>query len=220
MSHTKDMKNAEKRVFRLATLDDGLWEVYLGLFFALMSLYPITRSILGPVWNAGLVLGVLLLLVGLVWVVKRQLIIPRTGFVKFGQMTKKAISRAHILTWGLVLMTLIVWILSANRLLNEPTWDKLPKWFTDFDVDLVFALVIVATFALIAYTVSLPRFYLHGLLLGVGNFSGTVLQVYNDVKFQWPIALAGSIIAVIGIIALIRFLQTYPQPKMEASNAG
>jgi len=221
MSQTADIKTAEKEVFRLATLDDGIWEIYLGLFFALMSFYPITRSILGPIWNLILVLGVVLILAGLAWIIKRHLTNPRTGVVKFGSETLKRVKRAHILTWGLVLVTFSVLILSANRLLNEPTWEKLPQWFTDFDIDLVFALVTFTFFAVIAYTVGLPRFYLHGVLLGFGNFVGTVLLVSNDVKFQWPIALAGCIIAVIGVSALIQFLQSYALPAKEVrNNAG
>ena len=220
MSDTLHPKDAEKRVFRFATLDDGIWEIYLGLFFALMSIYNLTRSALGAVWNSVLVLGGLLLLVGVVWLVKRRLILPRTGVVKFGEGTKKRIKRAHLLTWGLVLLTFIVMILSASHLLNEPTWEKLPQWFTDFDIDLIFALVIFAFFAMIAYSVSLPRFYLHGLLLAVGNFTGAVLHAYNDAKFQWPVAIAGSIIAVIGVYVLFRFLREYPLPEMEVSNAG
>jgi hypothetical protein len=169
--------------------------------------------------NAGLVLGVLLLLVGLAWFLKRRLILPRSGVVKFGQSTKREIRNAHILTWGLVLATFAVLILSANRLITEPTWENLPRWFTDFDLDLVFALVIFAFFAMIAYSMGLPRFYLHGLLLAVGNFTSTVLLVYNEVQFGWPLALAGGIIAIIGAAVLFRFLQQHPLPEMEASNA-
>jgi hypothetical protein len=220
MSQTLHPKDAEKQVFRLATLDDGIWEIYLGLFFTLMSLYPLTRKLLGPAWNIVLVTGVLLALVGFVWLLKRSLTLPRTGVVKFNQGTKSKIRIANIITWVLVLGTFAVMILSANRILNEPTWKKLPKWFTDFDVDLVFALLIFACFAVIASAMSLPRFYLHGLLLGISNFAATVLLVYNDVKFQWPVAIAGSIIAIIGAFELVRFLQKYPVPEMETVNGG
>jgi hypothetical protein len=220
MSHTLNPKTAEKQVFRLATLDDGIWEIWLGLFFALMSLFPLTRRALGPLWNAGLVLGVILLLLGLAWFLKQRLILPRTGMVKFGPDTKKKLKNAHIITWGLVLATFAVLILSANRLLPQPTWENLPRWFTDFNIDLVFSLVIVAFFFMIAYAMSLPRFYLHGLLLGVGNFATTVLLVYKDTQFGWPVAVAGGIIAVIGVFVLFRFLQSYPLPEMEVSNAG
>ncbi len=57
MTQTLDMKNAEKQVFRLATFEDGIWEIYLGLFFTMMGFFPITRELLGPALNAVLISG-------------------------------------------------------------------------------------------------------------------------------------------------------------------
>jgi hypothetical protein len=209
MMQTVDMKNAEKQVFRLATFEDGLWEIYLGLFFTVMSFYSLTRELLGPALNAALVLGICLFLVGLVWIAKKSITQPRLGRVKFGTRTQQKIRTASLVTWGLVIATFALMILGSRQLLNEPTWERLPQWFSDFDVDLFFALLIVATFSLIAYATGARRFYFYGLLLGVSNFMTTVLSVYNDVKFGWPVALAGLIITAVGVSVLIRFFQDY-----------
>jgi hypothetical protein len=218
MTQTLDLNKAEKQAFRLATFEDGILEIYLGSFFVLMSFYSITRALLGPVLNAALILGLILILVGLVWIAKKRIILPRIGLVKFGSQTKKKIRAATILTWGLVLGTFALMILAATAVIREPSWGQLPQWFSDFDVDLFFALIIVGLFSLIAYTTGVSRFYLHGLLLGVGNFATTILLAYNDVKFGWPIALAGLMIAIIGISVLIKFLQEYPLPAEEAAD--
>lgn len=215
MMQTINMKDAEKQVFRLATFEDGIWEIYLGLFFTLMSIYSLTRDLLGPVLNAVFILGITLLLVGLGWIVKKRITQPRIGLVKLGSRTKQNIRFANLITWGLVLATFALLILGANSLISEPTWERLPQWFSDFDVDLLFALLIAAFFCLIAYTTELKRFYFYGVLLGVGNFVTTVLLVYNDVKFGWPLALSGLIIAASGVSVLIRFLQEYPISSKE-----
>ena len=149
-------------------------------------------------------------------IAKKRIIQPRIGLVKFGTQTKKKMKAANIITLALVLATFTLLVLSANALLTEPTWERLPQWFSDFDVDLIFALVTIALFCLIAYFTGVARFYLHGVLLGVGNFSATVLKAYNDVQFGWPIALAGLIIAVIGVSVLIKFLQEHSLPAEEA----
>jgi hypothetical protein len=219
MMQTVNMKDAEKQVFRLATFEDGLWEIYLGLFFALMSFYPLTRELLGPALNGVLVLGITLLLAGLVWIAKKSITQPRVGRVKFGTQTQQKIRTANLVTWGLVLATFALLILGANSLLNEPTWKRLPQWFSDFDVDLLFALLIAAFFSLIAYNTGVTRFYFYGILLGVSNFITTVLLVYNDVKFGWPVALAGLIITAVGVSVLIRFLQDYMVSSEETLDA-
>ena len=149
MTQTLDMKNAEKQVFRLAAFEDGFWEIYLGLFFIIMSAYSLTRARLGPALNAILILGLSLLLVALVGIAKRHITAPRIGMVKFGPRTKKKIKTANIVIIGLVLATLTLFILSANSLIQEPTWQFFPQWVSDFDVDLVFALVTITFFSLI-----------------------------------------------------------------------
>ena len=105
MNQTLDIKNAEKQVLRLTSLEDGIWEIYLGSFFIVMSFYSITRQILGPLLNAIFVLGMLLLLVGLTWIVKKRITQPRIGTVKLGTQSKKKIKAAHFITWALVLAT-------------------------------------------------------------------------------------------------------------------
>ncbi|MFN2234038.1 MAG: hypothetical protein ACK2U1_07390, partial [Anaerolineales bacterium] len=130
MNQTLDIKNAEKQVLRLATFEDGIWEIYLGLFFILMSFYSITRQILGPLLNAIFVLGMLLLLVGLAWIAKKWVTQPRIGKVKLGTQSKRKIKAAHLITWALVLATFALLILSANSIIREPTWEQMPQWFS------------------------------------------------------------------------------------------
>ena len=218
MNQTLDIKNAEKQVLRLTSLEDGIWEIYLGSFFIVMSFYSITRQILGPLLNAIFILGMLLLLVGLAWIAKNRITQPRIGTVKLGTQSKKKIKAAHFITWALVLATFALVILSANAIIREPTWEQLPQWFSDFDVDLIFALITIAIFCLIGYFTGVARFYLYGVLLGVGNFATTVLLVYQDLLFGWPIALAGLTIALMGAAVLLKFLQTHPQPSQEVAN--
>ena len=218
MNHTLDIKNAEKKVLHLASFEDGIWEIYLGVFFIVMSFYSITRQLLGPLLNAIFVLGILLLLVGLTWIAKRRITQPRIGTVKLGTQSKKKIKAAHLITWALVLATFILLVLSANSLIHEPTWEQLPQWLSDFDIDLIFALIMIVFFCLIGYYTGVARFYFYGVLLGVGNFATTVLLVYHDLQFGWPVALAGLIIALMGVSVLMKFLQAHPLPDAEALN--
>jgi hypothetical protein len=217
-SQNLSLNSAEKQAFRFATFEDGIWEIFLGSTFLLMSIYDVTRSLLGPVINAILILGVIFSLVGLVWLVKKRLILPRVGMVRFGRRTKKKIRTANLITWGLVIMTFVIFILASKNILEEPTWGNLPQWVSDYDVDLFFALIIIAFFSAIGYSMDVPRFYLYGVILGIGNFVSAVMRVYNDFLFQWPNALAGFGIMLIGIYVLTRFLQGHPIPK-EPRNA-
>jgi len=215
MAQTLDIKNAEKQVFRFAMFEDGIWEIYLGLFFAMMSFFPLTRELLGPALNAVLILGITLLLAASALIAKKRITLPRTGLVKFGSRTQKKIKAANIVTLVLVFATIALVILGANSLIKEPTSEMLPQWFSDFYIDLIFVLIMVGIFCLIAYYTGTARFYLHGVLLGAGNFATTVLHVNFNVQFGWPIALAGLIIAAIGAFVLMKFLQEHPLSNEE-----
>ena len=210
MSQPLSIKNAETRAFKLATFEDGIWEIYLGTYFTLMSLYSISRKLLGPVINAILVLGVILTLVGIAWLAKKRVTQPRVGFVKFSPGTKRVIRKANLITWGLVIFTFILMILGSNQLIKGSTWYNLPEWAADFGIDLVFALIILGIFSLIAYVIGAPRFYGYGLLLGGGNYTTAVLLVNHQASFQWPTALAGLIITASGIYILTKFIRSYP----------
>lgn len=218
MTQTLDIKDAEKQVFRLATFEDGIWEIYLGSFFILMSIYNLTRELLGPAINAVFILGMSLLFAAVAVLAKKRITLPRSGLVKLNAGTKKKIKVANFIMIGLVLATFALLILSANSLLNEPNWERLPQWFSDFDIDLIFALIIVGIFCLIAYSSGIARFYLHGVLLGVGNFTTAILHAYSDVQFGWPVALAGLIITVIGVSVLAKFIRDYPLPAAEVAD--
>jgi hypothetical protein len=207
---SKSLKDAERKVFRLATFNDGLWDLFLGLYLILMSAYPLTRSLFGPALNGIFILaGCGLLLIG-VWLVKKHIVQPRAGMIQFGTRTKRRIKKAQILTWGLVLATCVTWLLGAKNLFPEPTWEKLPQWVSDFDVDFIFALIIVACFSLAASAIGVRRLHLYGILFGFGSFISTVLLVYQDLKFQYPLLVAGLIVVAMGTIVLMRFLRDYP----------
>jgi hypothetical protein len=121
MTQINTEQEAEKQVFRMATFEDGIFEITLGLFFALMSIYPLTRGILGPSVNAVLVSGVILILFGTGWLVKKSVTLPRIGIVRFGQVTKKKIKTAHIITWVLVIATFSIIVLASKQMLPEST---------------------------------------------------------------------------------------------------
>ena len=210
MSQPISIKNAKTRAFKLATFEDGIWEIYLGTFFTLLSLYSISRKLLGPVINAILFLGVILTLVSIAWLAKKRVIQPRVGFVKFAPGTKRVIRTANLITWGLVIFTFILMILGSNQLIKGSTWGNLPEWAADFGIDLLFALIILGIFSLIAYVIGAPRFYGYGLLLGGGNYTSAVLMVNRQASFQWPTALAGLIITASGVYIFKKFIRSYP----------
>jgi hypothetical protein len=216
MSQMLKINHAERRVYRIANFQDGLWDIYLGLILIVMSIDPLTRSLLGPIWNLVLILALTLGLLLVVNRLRQRLVAPRIGLVKLGERTLRKLNTAHMITLTLVLATLVLWIFSARNWLQEPIWDNLPRWVSDFDVDLLFMIVTIVFFSVIAYSMRVPRYYLHGVLMGVGNFISTVMLVYHGVTFQYPMLIAGMVILLVGSFVLSRFIKTYPSSQEDA----
>ena len=72
MSKTTDLRQIQRRTHQLMSFEDGLWDLLLGSIFMFLAIYPVTRELLGPVWNLVLFLSVLALLV------VGQLVVQRT----------------------------------------------------------------------------------------------------------------------------------------------
>ena len=113
---------------------------------------------------------------------------------------------------ALVILTFLVLVLASQSLLIEPNWRSLPQWVSDLDMDMIFALVIIIIFSLIAFGVNVPRFHIYGVLIGLGNFFSAVLLLYHGQLFQWPVSLAGILITITGGVILYQFIQAHPIP--------
>ncbi|MBC8504740.1 MAG: hypothetical protein ISR58_20530 [Anaerolineales bacterium] len=216
MSQSLNLKTAERNSFKLATYTDGLNDISLGIVMIVLSLYSFTRNLLGPVLNAVAILIVVLIAVGSLSFIKSRLVPPRVGIVKFGSQTKTRLIKAVSATAILVLAVLATWYISASDIIfQEPTWERLPRWVTDFDVDIFFTLLTIALFSSIAYSFSVLRFHLYGLLFGFGMLLSTILSVYRGIEFQYPMAFSGLVILGIGIYILFQFMKSYPRHSEE-----
>ncbi len=216
MSQAINLKNAERNSFKLVTYTDGINDISLGIVLILMSLYSVSRALLGPKLNVVVFLGTVLIVTGVLSYIKTRIVPPRVGRVKFGTQTKKRLKNALIVTSVLVIASLATWFLSASGNINEPIWERLPQWVSDFDVDIIFTILIITFFSVAAYTLALQRFYLYGLLFGFGNLTSTILLIYQGVLFQYLLAISDLVIVGIGVYFLIRFMQSYPVPLEEA----
>ena len=214
MSKQMSIREAERRVFRLAAFQDGWWDILFGGELVMLSIYPITRQAFGPVWNLVLFFAALALLLIIVYTAKRSFVAPRIGQVKLGPNRSVHLGRTVGLT--IFVVTFIFFILTITRTITEPVWPGVPAWFQNYDVDILFTLVIIGFFHFLGVTYGIARLHLYGWLMGLGNLASTILEHETGTIFHWPMLLAGVITIVVGAVLFIRFLRDYPEPVLEA----
>lgn len=210
-------KNAEQKIFRLAIFQDGIWDMQIGGTILLFSFYPVTRRLLGPGWNLVLLFGLLAVLLTIGAALKRNVSKPRMGLVKYGKSQKSRLRTMQSTIFGIFLVSSVLAIALITQVFRGPNWGtNTPEWLQLLDIDIAFGLFVVAIFSLVSVVFRIWRPFIYGLLLGSGLVGSGALSVYGGPEFQYPFAIAGGIILVVGIGLLLRFVRTYQIPAEEA----
>ena len=217
MSQLFTPKNAERKIFRLAIFQDGIWDMQIGGMIMLFSFYPVTRRLLGPGWNLALIFSLLAILLVIGATLKRTVSNPRMGLVKYGKSQKSKLLTMRLIIFGIFLVTSVLAIALILQVFRGPNWGpNTPEWLKLLDMDIVFSLFVVAIFSLVSGVFQMWRPFIYGLLLGGSLVASGALTVYHGPEFQYPFAIAGGIIVVIGLGLLLRFVRTYQIPAEEA----
>jgi hypothetical protein len=216
MSNTPNLRDVQRRTNRMMNYEDGLWDLLLGTVFMLLAVYPITRAWLGPSWNLGLFIGLMLLALALQMFVRRVFAVPRLGYAK-GRRSAK-LKALLLVTIGLVVLTFAVVVLT----LLDNTWLAAlapsggPTWLRRFLVDILVLPVMVGIFSALGYLFGVARLYLYGWLLGGSNLAAAIVYDGAPEGFNLPLGLAAATILTIGAALLIRFWRNYPIQVLDA----
>jgi hypothetical protein len=214
-SHLIDIKEAERKAFRLSTNQDGLFDIFIGIYIALLSLMPwLDETGLRTPWNVILVLGIGLLMLLVVGFIKKFVVAPRIGRVRYGIERKRRMKCLAVIIMIIFLLTVALFGITVSAIyFREPTFNRTVSWSLPLDpVHVAAGGFIFAIFGLIGYMNSFERLYFYGFLFGLGYVISTALQDITGNPFYWPWALAGVVVALIGVILFIRFLRDYPLP--------
>ena len=124
-THPLSVKEAERKAFRLSNSQDGLYDIFVGTYFVLLSVMPwLDENGLQTPWNVVLVMTLgFLILFGII-LLKKFLIAPRIGQVRYGADRKKRMKRLAIVMAVLFLLTLILFGMTVSAIyLREPIFN-------------------------------------------------------------------------------------------------
>ncbi|MFC1984523.1 hypothetical protein ACFLU0_00710 [Chloroflexota bacterium] len=208
MTMDVNLKELEQKVFR-SYFHDGLWDIY-GAFLVLgIGL----TMVIG--WDY-LMLVFAVLAVGLL-LFRKRIIVPRLGLVKFSSERQTKTKRSRliamiILTFTMLLGVVFFVLFSTN---NVPRW--LDIWMGNYFFA-TFGGIQALLIAVAAYIVGVWRYYIYAALVFTSYIIGGILRS-NDME-GIPIVVAGSIILILGVVILTRFLRKYPLPPKEIDSAS
>ncbi len=205
MSHNVNLKKIERKVFTIA-FQDGLWDIFIGCVVLMFAVAPFLSTIgLGDFWSSVVFVPFWALVYLIIWLIKKFVVTPRIGVVKFGPSRKVKLSRFLVMAIVVGIAGLILGILSAH-ISDAPGW----MYVTTF------GLLVLIGFSVAAYFMDFARLYLYGVLIALSPLVGEWLYIQAGVLHHgFPITFGttAGIIILVGLIKLTLLLRDHPIPR-------
>ena len=209
MSQKISLKETEQKVFKSA-FQDGLWDILIGSFVLEFAIAPFLSRSLGDFWSSAVFIPFWAIIFLVTRLVKKRVVIPRVGIVKFGSWRKARLIKFNIVTFVVGLVALALGILSSFSFDAVPGWVHIAR----------FSLIILVGFSVAAYFTSFTHLYLYGLLIAFSPLVGEWLYVYaNAPHHGFPITfgITAGVAILVGLVKFVRLLRDHPIPTKAQS---
>ena len=210
-----DLETLEQRTF-LTVTDDGLWDVLIAAVFANLAIGPLLSEDLGDFWSSALLAPVWLAMYLVIRVVRRRIVNPRVGTVRFGTDRRRRLRKLSIV---MLIVNVLAALLGAVAAIGVQTnWLDLGDGSIGYPLGL--GIVVLVGFSGAAFVTGIARYYPYGLMLSVAPLIGEWLW-RNDLATHhgYPIVFgtAAAIILVTGIARFMAVLRSHPLPQHPAT---
>jgi hypothetical protein len=204
MSRQIILKETEQKVFR-ASYNDGLWDIFLGCFFLTFVIALYLGPILGDFWSSVVLLQFWALLYVGIWLIRKYVVTPRIGSVKFGPARKVKLMRFTVVMLIVNVIALVLGIVAAM------SFGRVPGQM--FSVGL--GMILLIGFSMAAYFLDFNRLYIYGLLVGFSPLIGEWLWNQGLASHHgFPITFGASagIMILVGLAIFVCLLRNNPVP--------
>jgi hypothetical protein len=204
VSQKISLKEAERKAFR-TTLNDGLVDIFLGCFLLMCVISLYLSDSLGDFWSSAVFLPFLALVYLAIWLIRRYVVTPRIGMVKFGQARKAKLAKFTVV---MLVINVVALILGSVAALS---FGSVPGQM----ISILFGLILLMGFSIAAYFLHFNRLYIYGLLVGLSPLIGEWLWTHGYATHHgFPITFGTSsgIMILVGLAVFIRLLHNNPVP--------
>ena len=149
-----------------------------------------------PFW--GLVFLVL-------WLVRKYVVSPRIGVVKFGPARRTKLAKFSVVMLVVNVVALILGFVAAM------SFGSVPGQM----ISAIFGLILLIGFSMAAYFLDFNRLYIYGLLAGLSPLVGEWLYTHGKATHHgFPITFGTSagIMILVGLAVFLRLLRNNPAP--------
>jgi hypothetical protein len=205
MNENIDLQKIEKNAWT-SYFQDGLMDIFIGCIVLMFALAPIlSRMGLGDFWSSFIFLPVWALVYSLIVIIRKYVVTPRIGVVKFGIARKKKMIKFNLIIFIVLVVGFVLGLLSFIDF-NIPGWIHVAR----------FGLIVLIASSVAAYFLDYPRLLLYGILFDLSLIIGEWLWANMQVPhhgFPITFGITAAIIIIIGMIVFVRLLHDNPIQK-------
>ena len=203
---TSNQKEIERRVFS-SFFQAGFIEAFTGIFLLQLGLPALfSRSGFGDLESALFALPIALLLLIGVFLIRKSVVIPRLGKVKFLPERRRKLSKLMIVPLlTLIAGAIVGFVFTENASLRHAFIGQIP-----------FALIPIIVFSAAAYFLDMKRLYVYGAIVGLVFPLGKYLETVIVSRNTLPATILFTAFAFLGMatVFFVDFLRRYHEPEV------
>ncbi len=214
MSQAVNLQEIERKVW-MSNFQDGLWDLYLGSLLLVMGINELLAdSGLSEGMMLGVYVGVAAIVMLAFWVAKRFITRPRIGRAKPGLKARARQRKVRILLTVSVIFGAVVFVATlavlAGRLGVSVPWLVFPAIYSGW---------MLVIFGLGAVFLEFNRLFLIGAMYALPVPLHLFMRKLVGIDIGY-LAFAGpaTIILIVGLVVLARFLRENPPVRLETPN--
>jgi hypothetical protein len=195
-----DLRSMERSTFR-AVADTGLADIFLASVFAVFAVAPLLSARLGDFWSTAVFVPVWACVYMLIRGIHARVVVPRVGIIEVAPPRRARLRRFTLVMLAMNVAALALGVYAAN----QPTaqQDSIPT--------VLFPMILLVWFSLIAYFLEIPRAFFYGVLLAAASVGGEMLFRRGYASHHgFPIAF-GAAAGIIFVSGLVRFWRVVPR---------
>jgi len=206
MSEQISLKQAEQKVFKTA-VNDGLWDLLIAGVLFQFAFAPLLSPSLGDWWSSAVFVPFWAFLFIIIWLVRKYVVTPRIGSVKFGAARKKKLTW---LTTTMLILNILAFLIGLSLAYSADPGSGLIHI-------ILLGIMVLLVSSLASYFLNIVRIFIYGLLfvsaLLIGEWSFAVYQTAHH-GFPITFGIAAGIIIITGLATFFRLLKNNPLPKI------
>jgi hypothetical protein len=201
MSDNNTLKAVDRKIFK-SYFEDGLLDMFLAAFFLTFVVVLFLSEPLGDFWGAAMFLPFLGVVYLVLLYIRRRVVTPRIGSVKWGEMRKKKLR-----TWTTILLVInVIFLFLGVVSFFRPI-------ASGYTVSIGFSVTVLILFTAAGYMLDFGFLYVYGILIALAIPVGEWL--YQNAGFShhgFPVVFGtfSGIMFVRGLYKIITLVKETP----------